>query len=216
MSSGTNGGWYDRVPWPHPADGSDPKETIITNVDTSGDNVVLTAEVDADDYLPGMTGDGSLAGDDAPNIMVWDDEWSRFERLLVDTIEKAGTTVTITLTEAPSNLTLAEGQRISPYTELRETVAKAAEGYFDELGPGELFDTTTDPRGSRARRYPFRTEKYPSHAGQLIVTRIVDALGALAPDGQLVSVSESDPDYPDDVVDGPRMLTLGHLSIYPL
>ena len=213
MSVSTNGGWYDRAPWPHPADTSSPKETIITSAPSQTEFEVT---VDTDDYLPGMTGDGSLTGEDVPAIMVWDDSTSRFEKLEVLSVEKDGTTVSVTLLKEPDYITLTVGMRISPYTELHETIARAAEAYFDELGPGELFDVTTDSRGSRARRYPFRTEKYPSHAGQLIVTRIIDALGSVSPDGQLVSISKTDPDYPDDVIHGPRMLTLGHLSIYPL
>lgn len=212
MGLGTNGGWYDRVPWPNPSD-AEPEETVIAMV---SDQTHFTVTVDANDYLPGMTGDGTLTGNAVPNIMVWDDETSRFEQLQVLSITKSGTSVSITLSTEPTHVTLTTGMRISPYTELKDLVSAGAEQYFDELGPGELFDVTTDPRGPRASRYPPRIEIYPSHAGQSILNRITDQLGPLAPDGHVVSMSYNEPDYPDDVINGPNMLTLGHLTIYPL
>ena len=48
------------------------------------------------------------------------------------------------------------------------------------------------------------------------MTRVIDALGNVSPDGSLVSMSEQDPDYPTEVADGPSLIVLGHMTIFPL
>jgi hypothetical protein len=208
LGLGRNGGWYDSVPWPNPSDQLEAWEVQVTDVTSQTE---FDVETSAD--LPG--GASSLSGDDAPQIMIWDEDTSRFERLLVSSISKSGDTATITLSEAPTH-TIAEGDRISPYTDQLETVAIAAENYFDELGPGEVVDIDTDPRGDRAARFPPPHERYPTRAGQSIVTRIVDALGNVAPDASLVYCSRNEPSLPGQIIDGPYQVILGHLTVLPL
>jgi hypothetical protein len=212
MGIGASGGWYDRIPWPNPA-ATEPAAVVVSSVASQTE---FDVTVETTDYLPGQTGDDTtLSGDDCPAIMIWNNTKSRFERLIVLEVRKEDTTVTITLSAAPTT-TITTGMHISPFTENLDTIAEAAEAYFDELGPGELFDPDTDPRGKRAKRFPPTNEKYPARAGQAIVTRVVDALGNVAPDAYLVSMSETDPDYPTEVADGPSMIVLGHLTVFPL
>jgi hypothetical protein len=45
---------------------------------------------------------------------------------------------------------------------------------------------------------------------------LIDALSGVAPDATLEAISQSTPDLPGDIVDGPNMLTLGNVAIYPL
>ena len=206
MGQGTTGGWADTTPWP--AYSSSYPAVIVASVTSQTEFVVTT-----NDDLPG--GAASLTGDDAPQLMLWDEENSVFEELDVLTVTDAGTAVTIELNAAPT-MTIAAGQYLSPYTDRESIISDAVEDYFDELGPGEVVDLDTDPRAARAFRYPPPTEQYPSIAGQLVVSRVIDALGGVAPNAELTSISQSEPTLPGDIVDGPNIITLGKLGIYPL
>lgn len=207
MAEGSAGGWFDATPWP--AYSATYPEVKISAVTSQTDIDVLT-----DAALPG--GASSLTGDNAPQLMVWDDANSRWERLDVLTVDaSAAPTVNITLNTAPT-VTMAIDDRISPYTDRLTVVAEAAEGYFDELGPGEVVDLDTDERGARAARHPSPASANPSRAGQAILSRLIDALGGSTSDAELTSISRNEPDLPGDLMDGPNIVTLGHLSAFPL
>jgi len=45
---------------------------------------------------------------------------------------------------------------------------------------------------------------------------VIDALGGVAPNAELTSISRSEPDLPGDIIDGPNIVTLGRVAIYPL
>jgi uncharacterized phage protein gp47/JayE len=207
MAQGSDGGWADTTPWPNPSETTGYPDVQVTNVVTP--DVVYEFETDSD-----PAGTSPLTGDDVPSLMVWNRAQSRWEELEVTSLAWAGTTKTITLTSAPS-FTIAVGDRISPFTNRLDDIAVALEDYFDGLGPGQVIDLTTDPRAARGYRYPTVSEQYPLRAGQAITSAIIDALGGLAPDAQLDQISRNEPDLPGDIVDGPNMVVLGHVNIYP-
>lgn len=210
MSQGVGGGWNDVIPWPNPditAPASATPITDVASVTTQQNFVVNNA-----DQLPG--GAASLSGPDAPAVMIWNDSISRFERLLVDTITDNGATKTITLTAAPQT-TIQVGDRISPYTDRLTVIAEALESFFDTLGPGEVL-TENDQRFARGARQPRPAVKFPFRAGQPLVSVLTDALGGVATDSELSVISRTEPDVPANVVDGPNMVTLGQVTIYPL
>jgi len=208
MGYGTSGGWNDSTPWPNPDDDSSYLETVVATAPTTTQFTVTT-----DSDLPG--GASSLTGDDAPQLMVWIEESSRYERLTVSSVEKSGTIATITLGDPPDH-TIVAGDRISPYTDQMDTVAEAVEDYFDELGPGELYDLDTDPRGARGYRWPPPAVRYPQRAGQAVISRLIDALSGVSPDASLIYISRNEPDVPSYPSDGPNQVILGQLTVLPL
>jgi hypothetical protein len=147
-------------------------------------------------------------------MMLWDPDISRWEELSVSSVNISGSTATVVCT-AP-NRTMVTGDRVSPYTQRAPLIAEAVEAYFDALGPGELVNLVTDPRGARAYRFPPVAEEYPSRAGQSVITRVGDALGAALSDASLDDITETTPDLPSEISDGPNMITLQLLSVYVL
>jgi hypothetical protein len=207
MSEGAASGWYDSSPWPEYSAAY--PEVLITNVASQTEFTV-----EAGTGLLG--GAASLSGDDAPQVMVWDEDTSRWEWLDVTGITDDGSNeYTITLGTTPTT-TIATNQRISPYTDRLDVIAEAVEAYFDELGPGEVVDLDTDSRAHRAMRQPRPSGYYPYRAGHVVLARVIEALGGSTSDVELTSISETEPDLPGDIVDGPRIITLGGLSIFPL
>lgn len=202
------GGWFQSIPWPNP-----PTNTVYPQVLVTAVTSQTEFEVETDGDLPG--GVASLVGEDAPQLMLWNVAVSRWERLDVAQVDKAGVTATVTLNNPPS-FTIATGAALSPYTDRLEIIAQAAEVYFDGLGPGEVVDLATDPRGGRAWRYPPPSEGYPARAGQAILNDLLDALGGAAADAELIYASRNAPDLPTYISDGPNIVTLGQLSVFPL
>ena len=202
MSVGVVAGWKDVTPWPSYS--ATYPEVIVTSVTSQTE-----FDVETDAALPGAV--ASLSGDDAPALMLWNEDTSRFEELDVDTVTDGGPTVTIELNTAPS-FTIATGDRLSPYTAQATTIAEACEEYFDSLGPGEVIDST-DPRYARAVRFPKAVEQYPTRAGEVVLSRVIDALAGVAADATLPYQSRNSPDLPGDIIDGPNMVTLGHVSV---
>ena len=200
------------TPWPNPdPDAWDDDDGIQSSVTTVMSQMHFQVTTNAS--LPG--GATYLSGDDAPAIMLWKEATSSFERRSVDWVSKSGSVATIMLTAAPT-ATIEAGDRISPYTDQADTVISAVTAYFDSLGPGELFDLTTRPVGSRGARFPKPTEQYPVRAGQSVVSRVTEALGAVAPDAHLAYCSKNEPDLADEIIDGPNQLTLGNVTLLPL
>jgi len=208
MGYGTTGGWADVNPWPTYS-ATYPVGAVVATIVSPTEFTVTT---DAD--LPG--GVASLTGADAPQLMIWDAENSEFVELDVQTVTDAGVTVTIELNTDPTPFVVAPGQLLSPYTDRHAIIAQGLENYFDSLGPGEVVDLTTDPRGARAFRYPAPSQQYPSRAGEAVITSLLEALGGVAPDISLPYISRNTPDLPGDIVDGPNIVTLGEVGVYPL
>ena len=220
MSQGIAGGWFNVVPWPNPPDAGAATEQIhiITPIVDQENFTLTTASL-----LPGQTPGVplQLVGDAAPSIMAWDRDTSRFERLLVNTIDHDGvTTAVINLTQGPS-FTLVDdtdpdgGTRVSPYTDRLVVIAEAIEQYFDSLGPGELV-ATTDPRFARAARNPRPEVNYPARAGQGIIAILIDSLGNVAKDAELTFIAQNDPTLPVNLLTGPNIVGVGHVNVYPL
>jgi len=206
MNKGTSGGWADSTPWPgYTVLFPEAKVTSVTST--------TLFDVTTDDDLPG--GASLLTGVDAPSLMVWNDVTSRFIELDVNQISKTGNVATVTLNTAPS-VAIAVDDRISPYTDQNLLIAETVADYFDELGPGEVVDLDTDHRAVRAFRFPTPSVKYPSRAGQVVVTRLIDALGGISTDATLERISRNSPDLPTDITDGPNIVTLGELNIFSL
>jgi len=206
MSVGVVAGWADVDPWP--AYSASYPEVIVTNILSATE-----FEMETDDALPG--GVASLTGDDAPQLMLWNEEQSRFIELDVKTVSFSTPTATVELNSAPSGYTIATGDRVSPYTDQALTIAEACEEYFDSLGPGELV-ASTDPRYARSLRFPRVTEQYPSRAGEVVLSRVVDALTGVVSDASLPYQSRNTPDLPGDIIDGPNIVTLGNVSVFLL
>lgn len=208
LNYGASGGWNDVNPWPlysalYP-------QVQVTNVTSQQD-----FDVQTDSDLP--NGATSLSGADAPKLMLWNASTSRWVLLDVDTVDATSSpTINITLNEAPTGITIATGDRLSPYTDRLNTIAEALEVYFDTLGPGEVVNLVSDPRGARAMRYPTPAQASPIRAGQAMLAPLIEALGGLATDAELTYISRNDPDLPGDISDGPNIVTLGNVNIHPL
>jgi hypothetical protein len=210
LGYGTVGGWDDVDPWPEYTVAY-PTGVIVASIVSPTKFTVTT-----DSPLPGV-GWGVLTGASAPQLMIWDEANSKFIELDVKSVDTtAHPTVTIELNTAPTGYTTATGDLISPYTDRLDILASALTAYFDGLGPGEIVDLDTDPRGGRAFRYPTPAYQYPSRAGEAVITRVLEALGGVAPDASLPYISQNEPTLPGDVIDGPNIMTLGEVGVYPL
>jgi hypothetical protein len=208
LQRGTPSGWFDAVPFP----AYHATTPTITTV-TSQTDIVIQALGDA--TLPRQAAGATLAGDDAPALMVWNAARTQFERLSVTSVADLGGSLFRVLLTAPPLATLAVGDWISPAADRAKTIAKAVEEYFDKLGPGEVIDQTLDVRGGRCLRFPFADE-IPYRAGSVLGSRIVEALGGSTADGELASLSKTTPSYPTLITDGPNMLVPGRFAAYPL
>ena len=214
LGYGTVGGWDDVDPWPTYMGVTVPAEQAGAVVATIISATKFT--VTSSSPLPGV-GWGVLTGASAPQLMIWDEANSAFIKLDVKSVDTtAHPVVTIELNSAPTGYTTAAGDLISPYTDRLDILAGALTTYFDGLGPGEVVDLDVDPRGARAFRYPTPAQQYPMRAGEAVIIRVLEALGGVAPDASLPYISINDPTLPGDVVDGPNIVTLGEVGVYPL
>lgn len=214
MARGATGGWGDVDPWPRPSLLNPVHEIATTNgTDT------FTFPVD----VPLVGGAASLSGDEAPRLMLWDALTSRFVELDVASVTIAANVATVALNSQPDSpeptagaLTLLPGMRVSPATDRLTTIAEALEAYFDSIGPGELVNLQVSALGARSFRVPTPADSYPQRAGQAMVPFLVEALGGVAATANLDSISREVPDLPGSISDGPNMVTLGKVSVYPL
>ncbi len=202
-------GWTDLEPFPKSHNGT---VATVSQIFSPTEFRVTTSQPG---QLPGNPGVGvPVTG---VHLMRWDDETSSFESLDVTEIEELTPSETgryrVTLAAAPTRA-IALGEWISPDMNRRETLASAVSEYFDGLGPGEVVNLSTDERASRAFRHPVPNEEYPYRAGQQIVSVISEALGSPLSDALLVSNTESEPDLPADIVDGPSMIVAGQFAVY--
>lgn len=221
MSRGSAGGWADVIPWPNPPTPVDLSTTERVRIASLTDQLNFT--VTTTSLLPGQSPSVPivLSGALAPKIMAWDVDTSRFEPLVVGSISHDGvSTATVVLLAAPT-MTLVDdadpggGTRISPYTDQHEVIAESFEEYFDSLGAGEIYPET-DTRYARAARQPRPQDEYPMRAGQALVGVLLNNLGSAAADAQLTWVSQATPAQPNNVSDGPELLVMGHVNLYPL
>lgn len=206
LAKASTNGWTDTTPWPSYHATAPAVSSIVSPT-------VFRFSALADTTLPGGV-TTILSGADAPGLMIWRETTSRFEALNVQSVEKVGSfTYEVTTTDTP---TIAVGDVISPRTDRNELIAQALESYFDELGTGDLFDLSADIRGARTVRFPLATEERPFRVGAVIATRAIEALGGLASDAVLGTISQTVPSFPTDLVAGPHLLTLGSVGIYEL
>lgn len=208
LNQGSSGGWLDVDPWPTYTANYPQVQVLSSPAPTS-----TTFSVNTDVALPG--GVGSLSGDDAPSLMLWNKTLSRFEKLDVLSVTDTGIQIDIILNQAPT-MTIAAGDHLSPYTDRLIVIAESLEDYFDTLGPGEVIDLDTDHRAARALRFPTPAQQSPSRAGSALLVPLLEVLGGLATSAELTVISRNDPDLPNDIVDGPNIVTLGDVNIHPL
>lgn len=220
MSVGRNGGWADATPWPSFSAGQ--PEVPLTLV--SGGGLTLRFVTDV-----GLPGDAiSLSGANAPKLMLFNEEVSRWVKLDVASVSdpspgsSSPRTFVVTLSSLPElyddTKTARDplvGDRISPYTDRLAIVAKSVEAYFDSLGPGEVI-SSSDSRFARAARRPTQAMQFPIRAGQGVLRYLLSGLGGVAADAELSYISRNEPDVPTNVTDGPNMVTFGAMSIFPL
>jgi len=217
MRKNTTGGWADAIPWPYPI-GTTPNELSRITTFTNSQDFRIKSGI----LLP--NGVSTLTKPNAPSIMAWDATKSIFEKLDVLTItDLSGGEFHVTLDSAPAHVTLALNSVVSPYSPLavaangedQGLIAQAAQQYFDALGPGELFDISADPRGSRAYRWPQTNEEAQSEAGQSMITQFIDSLGNALSNAAVIFMSHNVPAYPVSLSEnGPSLLTLKDFGVY--
>lgn len=204
MPVGIDAGWADLQPWPKTTLGA---PATITGLNIGADP--LTFRLDANGVLPTSA--------TQPQIMLWDDTRSRWEKLFVaSTFHVGGGIYHVTLSQLPAK-TLALDDVVSPYTARAEALALAIEAFFDSLGPGQIVDVTplsADPRRPRAARFPPPNEEYPMEAGTDILTFIKDAFGTGITSLVLSSNTNPTPGLPTDPVNGPERIVAGKISVY--
>lgn len=213
MAQGSTGGWSDVIPWPTPS-------PLVLSHEIATTDGTLNFTFNVDTPLPG--GAVLLTGDDAPDMMLWDVETSRFIELDVASVAVAASIATVVLNVQPPAadgdglFTLAVGQRISPLTDQAETIAVSFEDFYDSLGPGELLNLSSSALGARGFRFPVPSDSFPQIAGQIIIPFLIEALGGIAPSANLDSATIETPSLPGAISDGPNMVTLGEVNVYPL
>lgn len=206
MQRGSRGGWTD--PQPFPA-----FHATTPFVSAVSSQLVFDITCPGDATLPGQAALATLPGEAAPHMMIWNETASDWETLSIQSVEHIGTAYQVTLI-TPLSFMVAVGQWVSPATVRAPVIEQAVADYFDELGPGDFFDVTTDVRGGRCQRFPAFTEQWPVRAGATVATRVLESLGGASADGSLSSISKTQPSYQTSLQLGPKMLTVGKVAIY--
>jgi hypothetical protein len=209
MAKGSAGGWADVRPFPA-YHATTPKVSSVA----SQTDFQIVAPGDA--TLPGQAALATLTGVNAPKLMLWNEAKTEWQALSVSSVQDLGGNAYRVLLSSPPNFTIAVNQFVSPDVARRAIVSATIQEYFDQLGPGELFDTSIDPRGGRCVRFPFATEERPYRAGAVIASRIIESLSGSSADGVLASMSATVPTYPTNLTLGPNMLVPGQVGIYEL
>lgn len=211
MRRASTSGWADAKPWPKLNEAGLNAPAVVSSVVSS---LIFRVTTDSGSLPGGAT---LLENDQAPSIMVWRQDDSRFEVLQTIKVEDLGGDLfEITLDATPVE-PIVDGEYISPEAELNEDIATAVEGYYDTLGPGEVVPVDgSDIRGARAFRFPEQTEGYPQKAGQTVVTALVDALGGAATAADLKFVTPTSNPVPADVSDGPNLFVVQRFAVYDL
>ena len=204
LGAASDAGWADRQPWPTNNGATPASITVVTDQ--------THIRIASNTAPPSTTDD--------PLIMVWHRATSAFIQLNVASVASAGGGLyDIVLASAPGGITLAVGQRISPFSEQNEVIAQTIASYFDSLGAGEIIDvssTSLDDRAGYAFRWPKPNEEEPQRAGSSLIPFLQDALGPALVDGTIAAVSPAVPTLPANPIDGPNLLVAGQIGIYPL
>lgn len=209
LEKGSSAGWEDVRPFPN-------NSATLATVQTVTSLTEFTMTC-ADSALPGQSALATLTAPDAPSLMIWCEAKSKFERLNVQSVEDLGShAFRVILSSKPKDTVIVYGDVVSPYMARHSIVTASIGTYFDELGPGDLFDVSTDPRGGRCVRFPRYAERRPCKIGQAIATRIIDDMGGSSADALVSYMPTTSPGYPASVSDGPRMLVPGKIGVYPL
>lgn len=201
MRRGSTGGWADATPWPDggTTPGALPFPAAIITAVTSP--TTFTIQIG-----------GAAPASTVPQLMVWDDTLSRFERLAVLSVTLNLGLYDVVLSVAPTKA-LAVGDYISPYSTRLDAIGKAVESYFDGLGPGEAVDLETDVRAVRAFRRP-STDRIPSGIDSGLLSHVGEAIGPSLASHTLDSVSVLTPTVPVTISAGPNLLVPGRVAIY--
>jgi uncharacterized phage protein gp47/JayE len=208
LLKGSSVGWADADPFPPWPNGA------VDFVEITLVTTQLNVRVDTGTagQLPGGVA-GPLTG---VSLMVWKATTGGFEVLDVASVADLGGGIYRIILNAPASFTLALGDLISPLTLRHSAIALGARNYFDSLGPGEVVNLSSDPRGVSAFRRPPPSEEFPARAGQAIITDISEALGSALADAQLDQITVAVPTVPSDPSDGPELIVIGKLAVYPL
>lgn len=193
MPTNSSAGWRDPVPWPV----YDNNAAIVTSIVSP-----TVFRMSADTAPPIST----------PKVMLWKESTSQFVAVNALNVTSVGGGI---YEISHVGTTVLVGDYVSPLMGRSDTVAGSVQSYFDSLGPGEIV-APDDDRAHRAYRYPLATEEYPYRGGRSVLNTITESLYPLVSDSDLAYQSQTTPAIPTDPTEGPNMLTLGNLSIYPL
>ncbi len=196
LAKGLPSGWKQSTPWPG----------FVSVASTIGTLTTQKAfRIHSDTAKPSVG---------VPELMVWNDATSAFERLAVASVTAAGgDNYDVVLATAPEK-TLVVGDYISPYTPRHASIARGVGGYFDSLGPGEVVDLNSDMRAARAFRRPIPQQNFPSSFTSDVVEFIREAIGSAIPGSSIGALSQSAPTLPATVSTGPGLLVAGKIGIY--
>jgi hypothetical protein len=211
LQRGSSGGWLDARPFPS-YHATTPQ--VVSRVSDTDFNISCPGDL----TLPGQLSGATLSGASAPRVMLWNRAASQFVSCAMTSVQDLTGSVYRILLAAPPAGGVSVGQRVSPAmaASRHAIVSRAIESYFDELGPGELFDLPSDVRGGRCVRFVSAIEEKPFRAGAIVATRVIEALGGSAADGALASISQTVPTYPSNLMAGPNMLVCGHVGVYEI
>lgn len=198
LRKSSKAGWADAVPWPGSA--AVPSPVVLAPTTT-------TFSLTTSAPLP--------VNNSTPELMVWHEALSVFERLNVASVTQNISDplqYDVVLASAPS-FALAVGMFVSPFTYRIAAIAAGIEAYFDALGCGEVVNLQTDMRAPRAYRRPIPDVASPAQVSSEIVEYIRDALGGNLGGSTLDFASITQPSI-GSPSEGPFLLTAGKIGIY--
>lgn len=194
MPTNSTAGWRDLNPWPR---------RLMTGAKVTSVVSPTVFEMSADTAPPTSI----------PRIMVWDVQTSKFVVLTGIIVSALGGG--IYEVEHAAGPVVQVGDYVSPLMGRYSTLQEALEKHFDAMGPGDVVPLD-DERAHRAFRYPMTSDEYPARLGRGVLNTLQDVLDGLISDSDLLYKSNTEPPIPVDPTDGPAMLTLGGVGVYPL
>lgn len=205
------GGWRDSQPFP--SYHATPPQVVAVG----GGVFTFAFTASGDATLPGQVAGATVVAPNCPRLMLWNVATSSWEELVVQQIvhSLAPLQFNVTLVSSPT-FDILVGQYVSPATRRKKIIAQALQDHFDELGPGDFFDTDNDSRGARCQRFPSYLDERPIDTGAEVVTDVLAALGGTSRNGTLGYISKTSPSFNPAFQLGPNMLTLGNVGIYDL
>jgi hypothetical protein len=197
MLRGNPAGWADAEPWPRYESQA---ASILASPAPTQSGFTMRSDVE----LPAGT----------PQLMVWNDETSAFEKLSVSTITPSGSNFAVVLSTPHVGATLEAGVRVSPYSARLSSISRGVVAYFDSLGAGEVV-ADDDVRFAFVYRRPSALVTEPHAVGDRIVTFISQAIGGGVERGSAV-YSQADAPVPTfDPSAGTYVLVPGAVAVYP-